>query len=302
MERQERGRSSHRQDVARTWNSFVHVIFSFPAWHEKAAARLEVHVVPIYSHFQAVVVAVGLDVVEGELEDVDNVRRFGEAFESALKVVAVAKESAAGSVSERGHCAFGGQHGGAAEVGLLLDGGEGRPRGVLAGREFGGVETARIESADCDIGLGGEVHKLRFGEDRLLLEGDEAGRDKDDHALTRQSGHGADKCGEIRVRDVDILPAKIEDAGGGCVHLVLNRVLLVLRIEARVAVDDLAECVLECGALVVMFLVNLYGLKVRDARTLSTIGAIHVVRLQAQDGLLQVGMIARKAAVGFAGE
>src|ERR1035438_3083358 len=143
--------------------------------HEEAAARLKVHVVPIYFHFEAVVVAVGLDVVEGELEDVDDVGCLGEASEATLKVVAVVKEGAAGSVGERGHCAFGRQHGGAAKVGLLLYVAERGARGVLAGIEFSGVEPARIESADGHVGLGGEVHELRFRENRFLLDGDEAG-------------------------------------------------------------------------------------------------------------------------------
>src|ERR1035438_8609593 len=51
-----------------------------------------------------------------------------------------------------------------------------------------------------------------------------------------------------------------------------------------------------------MFLLDLDGLVVGDTWTLSSIGAKDIVRLQAHDGLLQVGMIAGKTAVGFAGE
>lgn len=68
--------------------------------HEVTAACFEVHVIPIDFYFQTVIVAVGLDVVEGEFQDVDEIWCLGKALESTLKVVAVVEEGAAGSVGE----------------------------------------------------------------------------------------------------------------------------------------------------------------------------------------------------------
>src|ERR1700722_2569076 len=75
------------------------------------AARLQLHAVPIYFHFQAVKGAVLLCMAEREFKKVHIFWRFGESLKSCIEIVAVVKERAAGPIREfgqgilcHGHC------------------------------------------------------------------------------------------------------------------------------------------------------------------------------------------------------
>ena len=111
-------------------------------------------------HFERVIGAVGLYLLRRKREEINEFGWLGKALQSALQIVVVMKEGAAGSHGEFGHDVFVEIH----FIGVILsmEAGDEVLRGgaaALAGVHFGGVEAASIQRADGDAGARGAVHE-----------------------------------------------------------------------------------------------------------------------------------------------
>src|ERR1035437_5415290 len=139
-------------------------------------------------HLQSMILAVQLEILGGESEDVDVFRRFGRSREPRVEVVAVFDEPPAGGAGGFGHHGAIGESALAREPGFIRQGG-GVDR-MLAGIRNRVVrkEAARIQGVDHDVGAKGALEN-----GGLLLasvvQHQEAVGDQNDGTLPGHHGH-----------------------------------------------------------------------------------------------------------------